>query len=52
MVIAGQSNTAIGDRLGVSKRAIEYHLTKAYRKLGVQGRSQLLIAFSCSSKRR
>jgi DNA-binding CsgD family transcriptional regulator len=48
MVIEGQSNAAIGDRLGVSTRAVEYHLTKAYRKLGVRGRDQLIVSISAS----
>lgn len=38
---AGRSNLAIGDSLGVSARAVEHHLTSAYRKLGIAGRGQL-----------
>lgn len=41
LVVAGNSNDEVADKLSVSRRAIEYHFTNFYRKLGVRRRSQL-----------
>lgn len=41
LVVAGNSNDEVADKLSVSRRAIEYHLTNIYRKLGVRRRTQL-----------
>jgi DNA-binding CsgD family transcriptional regulator len=41
MAANGNSNRSIGDQLGVSARAVEHHLTKIYRKLGIDGRADL-----------
>jgi DNA-binding CsgD family transcriptional regulator len=37
----GVSNAGIADRLAVTKRTVELHLTQVYRKLGIVGRRQL-----------
>lgn len=36
--LLGKSNAMIGDILGLSDKAIEYHLAKVFTKLGVSGR--------------
>ena len=41
LVIAGGTNREIADRLFVSVRGVEVHLTSAYRKLGVRSRTEL-----------
>jgi ATP/maltotriose-dependent transcriptional regulator MalT len=41
MAAAGESNRAIAEALFVTLRTVELHLTSAYRKLGVSGRSEL-----------
>ncbi|MFJ2782220.1 AAA family ATPase [Kitasatospora sp. NPDC087315] len=38
---AGHTNRAIADRLYVTVRTVEFHLSGAYRKLGIAGRQQL-----------
>lgn len=41
LVAAGNSNDEVARTLSVSRRAVEFHLTHIYRKLGIQRRTQL-----------
>ncbi|GAA3677787.1 LuxR family transcriptional regulator [Lentzea roselyniae] len=41
MVVEGHSNVEIAEKLYVTRRAVEFHLTNIYRKLGVRRRTQL-----------
>jgi DNA-binding CsgD family transcriptional regulator/tetratricopeptide (TPR) repeat protein len=44
LVVAGTSNAAMAERLAVSRRTVEKHLTSIYTKLRVRNRAQL-VAF-------
>ena len=44
LALAGRSNQEIADFMQVGVRVVEKHLTNAYRRLGVQGRSGLSAA--------
>ncbi|MET8763592.1 AAA family ATPase [Lentzea sp. NPDC004782] len=50
LVVAGNSNDEIAQKLRVSRRAIEFHLTNIYRKLGVRRRMQLSSALQALSE--
>ena len=44
MAAGGMTNVQIASSLGISRRMVEQHLTRAYRKLGVSGRDKLSAA--------
>lgn len=41
----GQTNNAIGDKLGLSVHAVKFHLASVYRKLGVTNRTEAAATF-------
>lgn len=44
LAAAGNSNRAIAEQLYLTPRTVEFHLTNAYRKLGIRSRGQLAEA--------
>ena len=46
MMLDGSTNWQIAERLKVSTRAVELHITRMYRKLGISRRAQLAAVFS------
>ena len=42
LVARGAANAEVAARLGLSRRTVEWHLSKVYRKLGVRSRTQLV----------
>ncbi len=41
LAAGGHTNQEISERFEVTTRAVEYHLTKVYQKLGIRSRDQL-----------
>jgi DNA-binding CsgD family transcriptional regulator len=41
----GKSNTRIAERMHVTRRTVELHLSNSYRKLGIRGRSEFASLF-------
>jgi DNA-binding NarL/FixJ family response regulator len=42
MAVQGARNTEIAHRLFISPATVEYHLSKVYRKLGIDSRAKLV----------
>jgi DNA-binding NarL/FixJ family response regulator len=49
MAAGGLTNREIAERLFVTVRTVEYHLHGTYRKLGIEGRTQLARALDADS---
>lgn len=45
-VVQGRSNREIAEDMQVSRRAVEFHITSIYRKLGISRRVQLPVALA------
>ena len=45
LVLAGETNRVIATRFNVTQRAVELHLTRVYRKVGISRRVQLSSVF-------
>ena len=45
----GLNNSAIAAELFVSVKAVEFHLTRVFRKMGIRNRTQLSILFGAAS---
>jgi DNA-binding CsgD family transcriptional regulator len=41
MAVDGRTNSEIAQHFGVTRRAVEFHFTQIYRKLGIARRPQL-----------
>lgn len=44
LAAAGHTNRQVAEELGVSVKAVEWHLSRTYRKLGISSRSGLTLA--------
>ncbi|WP_237047985.1 LuxR C-terminal-related transcriptional regulator [Lentzea guizhouensis] len=45
LALDGETNRAIATRFNVTQRAVELHLTRVYRKVGISRRVQLSAVF-------
>jgi LuxR family transcriptional regulator, maltose regulon positive regulatory protein len=41
LVVAGRSNPEVAEELGLSRKTVEWHLSRVYRKLGARSRAEL-----------
>jgi two-component system, NarL family, nitrate/nitrite response regulator NarL len=49
-LMAGRSNRAIAQELGITEQSVKNRLTKLYRKHGVRTRLQLMLTLSETEK--
>jgi DNA-binding CsgD family transcriptional regulator len=45
-VAEGRANPEVANELGLTDKAVEWHLSRAYRKLGVHSRGELNLLFA------
>lgn len=45
----GARNDEIAETVGLSRRTVEWHLSRIYRKLGVRSRTELAIRFAAAA---
>ena len=51
LVVAGLTNSEVAGRLFMAQRTVESHLSKVYRKLGVNSRAHLTKVLSATCER-
>jgi DNA-binding CsgD family transcriptional regulator len=47
-VALGARNAEIAASVGLSRRTVEWHLSRVYRKLGLRSRTELAVRFSAA----
>lgn len=47
----GARNEEIAAALGLSRRTVEWYLSRTYRKLGVRSRTELAVRFAAAAAR-
>ena len=45
LIAEGKTNTQVALALGVTVHTVKFHLASVYRKLGVQNRTEAVVAF-------
>jgi DNA-binding CsgD family transcriptional regulator len=48
----GASNDEVADAVGLSRRKVEWYVSRIYRKLGVRSRTELAARFATAAPRR
>jgi DNA-binding CsgD family transcriptional regulator len=46
LVAEGRTNPEVADELGITRKTVEWHLSRLYRKLGVHSRGELASLFA------
>jgi DNA-binding CsgD family transcriptional regulator len=50
LVAEGKTNPEVGAALFLSRKTVEFHLSRVFRKLGVQSRAQLIRLFAAPGR--
>ena len=51
LVAAGRTNAEVAEELGLSQKTIEWHVSRAYRKLGARSREDLIALLGHAGQR-